>query len=197
MLRNKNNFIILNKKDIMKNIEILLGILFFTLFFNQSQACDLLNIDIGGNKSSIEKIFGDIEDISLDENNKEESGLDMVYQYDALSEAFCEDISLGEVLITGYVKNNIIGALRIEVQNGENNKESEKGLLKIYLQSNFGAIDTESADWQGYKSWNISNKIINYYKMKNTIGEIREGVVVTSPEYYHVLFTGEQNFKEK
>ena len=197
MLRNKNNFIILNKKDIMKNIEILLGILFFTLFFNQSQACDLLDIDIGGNKSSIEKIFGDIEDISLDEKNKEESSLDMVYQYDALSEAFCEDINLGEVLITGYVKNNIIGALRIEVQNGENNKESEKGLLKIYLQSNFGAIDTESADWQGYKSWNISNKIINYYKMKNTIGEIREGVVVTSPEYYHVLFTGEQNFKEK
>ena len=195
MLSNKNNFIILNLKNIMKKIEILLMVLFFTLFFNQSQACDLLDIDIGGDKSSIENIFGEIEDISLDENNNEKKNLPIVNEYDALGESFCEDINLGEVLITGYVKNNIIGALRIEVQNGETNEESEKGLLKTYMQSNFGEIDTESDNWQGYKLWNIGDKIINYYKIKNTIGEIREGVVVTSREYYEVLFTYEQDFK--
>ena len=53
-------------KSILKHIMTILRTVLFSLVFilglnNASLACDLLGINIGGNKSEIEKYFGTIE----------------------------------------------------------------------------------------------------------------------------------------
>ena len=47
--------------------------------------------------------------------------------------AFCEDIDFGEVLIKGYVVNNKVGAVEIELQNGQNNDQSAKKVYSINM----------------------------------------------------------------
>ena len=102
--------------------------LFFitTLFSSQiSWACDLLSIDIGSNKSSIENIFGTFEEeqSQLEEIIGTTRGTGSVglagevFIYFTEKRAFCEDIDFGDVLIKGYVVNNKVGAVEIEVQN--------------------------------------------------------------------------------
>ena len=133
--------------------------LFFitTLFSSQiSWACDLLSIDIGSNKSSIENIFGTFEEeqSQLEEiigTTRGTGSLGLageVFIYFTEKRAFCEDIDFGDVLIKGYVVNNKVGAVEIEVQNGKDNDQSKKGLLKQYVQANFGTVDTESRSCQ-------------------------------------------------
>ena len=183
----------------MKKKYFLTLLLSLTLFITQkSWACDLLAIDIGSDKSTIENIFGTIDEESMDNTSSQgelvgtlKSGVSKVTGpvsvYIAEKNSFCEDIDFGEVLIKGYVVNNKVGAVEIEVQNGTNNDESNKGLLNQYVQTNFGQIDTESNQWGGYKFWDIAGKQIYYYKIKSNSGEIIEGVAVTSPQYFEVL----------
>lgn len=167
---------------------------------NKIVACDLLAVDIGSNKSTIENIFGKIDDenegdpaFQMEEvigatKSSGSKGLGgPVNVYSSEKNAFCEDIDFGEVTIKGYIVNNKVGALKIEVENGPNNEESNKGLLNKYVQSNFGTFDTQNKNWSGYKFWNIGNKLIYYYKIKNIDDEIIEGVAVTSPEYFDAL----------
>ena len=180
---------------------------FLTLFFmitfflpNKIVACDLLAVEIGSDKSTIENIFGKIDDenegdpaFQMEEvigatKSSGSKGLGgPVNVYSSEKNAFCEDIDFGEVTIKGYIVNNKVGALKIEVENGPNNEESNKGLLNKYVQSNFGTFDTQNKNWSGYKFWNIGNKLIYYYKIKNIDDEIIEGVAVTSPEYFDAL----------
>jgi len=186
----------------MKKKYFLTLLLSLTLFVTQkSWACDLLAIDIGSDKSTIENIFGTIDEESMDNTSSQgepvgtlKSGdskvTGPVSVYIAEKNSFCEDIDFGEVLIKGYVVNNKVGAVEIEVQNGSNNDESNKGLLNQYVQANFGAIDTEK-NWAGYKYWTIGEKKIYYYKIKSNTGEIIEGVAVTSQNYSDVLIEGE------
>ena len=179
----------------------------FTLFFiislfssQISWACDLLGIEIGSDKSTIENIFGTIEDeqsqiegVLGTTRGSGSSGLGGdVSVYVTEKNAFCEDIDFGEVLIKGYVVNNKVGAVEIELQNGQNNDESAKGLLNKYVQSSFGAVNTEDKSCPGYKFWNFGNKQIYYYKIKNIDKEIIEGVAVTSPGYFEVLLGQEE-----
>ena len=178
----------------------------FTLFFittlfspQISWACDLLSIDIGSNKSSIENIFGTFEEeqSQLEEiigTTRGTGSLGLageVFIYFTEKRAFCEDIDFGDVLIKGYVVNNKVGAVEIELQNGKDNDQSKKGLLKQYVQANFGTFDTENRSWPGYKFWNIGDKQIFYYKIKDKNNEISEGVAVTSPKYFDVLLEDE------
>ena len=81
--------------------------------------------------------------------------------------AFCEDINFGEVIIKGYVVNNKVAAVEIEVQNGPDNDQSKEGLLNKYVQTSFGQVDTENNQWGGYKFWDIAGKQIYYYKIKS------------------------------
>ena len=182
---------------IVKKIYSAFIILVCVCFTTKLLACDLLSIDIGSNKSSIENIFGEIEDteiitkdIGVTRGGNPELGGEVLV-YTSTKDAFCEDIDFGEVIIKGYVVNNKVGALEIEVQNGPDNEQSNQGLLNQYVQSNFGPIEANDNDWPGYKFWNINEKQIFYYKIKNIIGEIHEGVAVTSAKYYEVLLDSE------
>ena len=65
-------------------------------------------------------------------------------------------------------------------------------MLNKYVQSSFGAVNTEDKSWPGYKFWNFGNKQIYYYKIKNIDKEIIEGVAVTSPDYFEVLLEQEE-----
>ena len=103
---------------------------------------------------------------------------------------FKKRIYTSKELKQSYVVNNKVGAVEIEVQNGSNNDESNKGLLNQYVQANFGVIDTEK-NWAGYKYWTIGEKQIYYYKIKSNAGEIIEGVAVTSLNYSDVLIERE------
>ena len=176
-------------------------LLIFTLFRSQtSWACDLLSIEIGSDKKTIENIFGSIDteemansanqlkgDNSSSRSNELEGVGGPVTVLVSEKNAFCEDINFGEVIIKGYVVNNKVGAVEIEVQNGPNNDQSNNGLLNQYVQANFGKLDTESNQWSGYKFWDIAGKQIYYYRIKSNNGEIIEGVAVTSQKYFSVL----------
>ena len=188
----------------MKKIYLFLFIFFVSICFGTSSfSCNLLNISIGSDKSSLENVFGDmenfgeIEDTSVTINTSEATRnnnaevMGEVLIYDSTVDAFCEEVDFGEVLIRGYVVNNKIGAFEIEVQNGPDNDQSNQGLLNNYVQANFGSIDTNDKDWPGYKIWNIDDKQIYYYKIKNTLGEIQEGVAVTNQKYSGVLIEQE------
>ena len=183
----------------MKKFFFIFLLVFSLLRVQNLWACDLLSIEIGSDKSTIENIFGNIDDQSTyvtDQpggtiSRSKSSGLEgiggPVSVHVTEKKAFCADIDFGEVIIKGYVLNNRVAAVEIEVQNGPNNDQSKEGLLNQYVQTNFGQIDTESNQWGGYKFWDIAGKQIYYYKIKSNSSEIIEGVAVTSPQYFEVL----------
>ena len=183
----------------MKKFYLIL-VLIFTLFRVQTLwACDLLSIEIGSDKNTIENIFGNMDDESIyvsdqpggtipTSKSSELEGIGgPVSVHVTEKKAFCADIDFGEVIIKGYVVNNKVAAVEIEVQNGPNNDQSKEGLLNKYVQTSFGQVDTESNQWGGYKFWDIAGKQIYYYKIKSNSGEIIEGVAVTSQQYFEVL----------
>jgi len=98
-----------------------------------------------------------------------------------------DDIDFGNVLLKIYIAGSRIGAVEIAVQNGINNEESKKGLLKGYAEANFGKIDMESELWNGYKIWDIGSKQIYYYAYERDNRPTDEGIVVTSKSYFDVL----------
>ena len=165
----------------MKKFKItILVILLNVLTIKAIEACDLLSVNIGGDKSTI-NFFGLLDDEDIDEDSR-------VTVFVSQVDAFCTDIDFGEVLLNMYITSDSkIGAVEIVVQNGPNNEESKKGLLKSYAQSNFGNLDTESEEWNGYKIWDIGPKQIYYYLEELDNGLIKEGIAVTSAKYYGVL----------
>ncbi len=170
----------------MKKFKIaLLVILLNIITVKAIEACDLLSINIGGDKSST-AIFGEIDDENIDEDAE-------VNVFTTSIDAFCQDesINFGEVLVKLYVMDNKVGAVEIEVMNGPDNGESKKGLLRGYVESNFGGLDLESAEWLGFKIWEISSKQILYYNLERSDGYIAEGVAVTSAEHYKALVNDE------
>ena len=167
----------------MKKFKItILVILLNVLTIKAIEACDLLSVNIGGDKSTIE-FFGVLEDEDIDEDSS-------VTVFVSQVDAFCTDIDFGQVLLNIYITSDSkIGAVEIVVQNGINNEESKKGLLKAYAQSNFGNLDTESEEWNGYKIWDIGLKQIYYYLYEQDNEPTKEGIVVTSAKYYGVLIS--------
>ena len=164
----------------MKKIKLILFFLILNLTtISLAKACDLLSINIGGDKSEIEDIFGPIE---VDEDDEES-----VSKFTSSKEGFCTDIDLGEVLIHGYIMGDKIAAVEIEVQNGPENKESAKKKIYDYAQNKFGGIEVDSNKWIGYKLWDVDNKQIFYYNHKDRDNNVQEGIAVTSVEYYRVL----------
>jgi len=165
----------------MKKFKItILVILFNILMIKAIEACDLLSVNIGGDKSTID-FFGVLEDEDIDQDSS-------VTVFQSEIDAFCKDIDLGNVLLKMYITSDSkIGALEIVVQNGTNNEESKKGLLKGYAESNFGNLDMGSEEWNGYKIWDIGSKQIYYYAYESKNQPTNEGIVVTSKRYYDVL----------
>lgn len=53
-------------------------------------------------------------------------------------------------------------------------------------EANFGSVDPESKDWQGYKMWEIEDKQVYYFYRKYR-GYIYESVAVTNSEFYRAL----------
>lgn len=164
----------------MRNLKLILIILLLNLLMTaSSKACNLLNIDIGADKSTVEDIFGTIEDEDI-------SDFYNVTKFYSPIEFFCEEIELGNALINGYILNKKVGAVEIEVQNGPDNEESKSKLVRNYVIANFGSVDPESKDWQGYKMWEIEDKQVYYFYRKYR-GYIYESVAVTNSEFYRAL----------
>ena len=68
-------------KHIMKILRIIMFSLVFLLGLNKASfACDFLGINIGGNKSEIEKYFGTIE-IDIEEENTNEIKKDNIKKH--------------------------------------------------------------------------------------------------------------------
>ena len=156
---------------------------------NASLACDLLGINIGGNKSEIEKYFGTIE---IDEENEEELG--EITTVSMGVDLFCPNSNLGNSLIHALIVNDKIAGISIEVVNGTNNEESKKQLLYNYVIGNYGGIDNSSSpNWTGYKTWNISGREIMYYKMYYRKKFLIEELQVSNAEYKSYLIDNEPN----
>ena len=165
----------------MKKFKItILVILLNVLMIKAIEACDLLSVNIGGDKSTI-NFFGSLDDEDIDKDSN-------VTLFVSQIDAFCTDIDFGEVLLNMYITGDSkIGAVEIVVQNGPNNEESKKGLLKAYAESNFGNLDMESEEWNGYKFWDIGSKLIYYYLYERDNQPTSEGIAITSKRYYPVL----------
>ena len=152
-----------------------------------SLACDLLGINIGGNKSEIEKYFGTIE-------NDDEEELRDITTVSMGVDRFCPNSNLGESLIHAFIVNDKIAGISIEVLNGTNNEESKKQLLYKYVISNYGSIENSSnPNWTGYKTWSIGGKEIiyskTYYRKKFLIEELQ----ISNAEYIFYLNDNEPN----
>ena len=164
----------------MRNLKLIFIIFLLNLLMTaSSKACNLLNIDIGADKSTVEDIFGTIEDEDI-------SDFYNVTKFYSPIEFSCEELELGNALINGYILNKKVGAVEIEVQNGPDNEESKSKLVRNYVIANFGSVDPESKDWQGYKMWEIEDKQVYYFYRKYR-GYIYESVAVTNSEFYRAL----------
>ena len=108
-------------KHIMKILRTVLFSLVFLLGLNKaSLACDLLGINIGGDKSEIEKYFGTIEvdierDVDIEEDNEEE--LRDMTTVSMGADLFCPNANLGNSLIHAFIVNDKIAGISIEVLN--------------------------------------------------------------------------------
>ena len=164
----------------MKKFKIsILVILLNVLMIKSIEACDLLSVNIGGDKSTLNFIEIEDEDIDLDSS---------VTVFETTIDSFCTNIDLGNVILKTYITcKGKIGAVEIKVQNGTDNEESKKVLIKGYAESNFGNLDMESELWNGYKIWDIGSKQIYYYAYESKNQPTDEGIVVTSKKYYDVL----------
>ena len=173
--------------------------LVFLLSFNKvGFACDLLSINIGGNKSEIEKYFGTFEvdngerDVDIEADKEEE--LNDITTVSIGTDLFCPDINLGETLFHAFIVNDKIAGISIEVLNGTNNEESKKQLLYNYVTSNYGSIENSSdQNWTGYKTWSIGGREIIYSKMYHREKFLIEEVKVSNVEYMSYLTDNEPN----
>ena len=162
--------------------------LVFLLGLNKaSLACDLLGINIGGNKSEIEKYFGTIE-------NDDEEELRDITTVSMGVDRFCPNSNLGESLIHAFIVNDKIAGISIEVLNGTNNEESKKQLLYNYATSNYGSIENSSnPNWTGYKTWSIGGKEIIYSKTYYRKNFLIEELQISNAEYIFYLNDNEPN----
>ena len=166
------------------------ALILYSIILPSAYSCDLLSVNIGGDRSGFNNIFGPF---NTGLNN--EAGVELEEEeYEILettSDAFCKDIDLGEVLVYGYLVDGLIAGLQIEVQNYDNDKESKEGLLRSYVQNKYGPIDINDDKWKGYRTWNFGKKEIFYYHVKLNEGGISEGVYVTSPKYFALIGSDE------
>ena len=175
----------------------------FILFLNNlSNACDFLGINIGGNKSEIEKFFGPVNDLDgmtadpentdedtyEDDEQKTREGLTLSAPIDD----FCPNSNLGNVIIHALILEDKIAGIVIEVLNGANNDESKKRLLYNYVTSNYGSIEGgDNPNWQGSKKWSIGGREIIYEKIYLTENYLVEELQITNLEYMSYLIDDE------
>ena len=178
----------------------------FILFLNNlSNACDFLGINIGGNKSEIEKYFGvtadlasmtvdpvdpeiNDEDTYEDDEQKTREGLTLSAPIDD----FCPNSNLGNAIIHALILEDKIAAIVIEIANGSNNAESKKRLLYNYVTSNYGSIEGgDNPNWQGSKKWSIGGKEVIYEKIYLTENYLVEELQITNLEYMSYLLDNE------
>ena len=178
-------------KHIMKIFRVAMFALVFLLGFNKvSFACDFLGINIGGNKSEIEKYFGTIE---VDEEEDEEELRDIITVSMGVDH-FCPNSNLGDSLIHAFIVNDKIAGISIEVLNGTNNEESKKQLLYNYVIANYGRIENSSnPNWTGYKTWSIGGREIIYSKMYYREKFLIEELQISNAEYKSYLIDNEPN----
>tara|TARA_Y100001960_G_scaffold316800_1_gene384255 strand:+ start:514 stop:1104 length:591 start_codon:yes stop_codon:yes gene_type:complete len=181
----------------------------FILFLNNlSNACDFLGINIGGNKSEIEKYFGPVNDLDgmtadpentdedtyEDDEQKTREGLTLSAPIDD----FCPNSNLGNVIIHALILEDKIAGIVIEVLNGANNDESKKRLLYNYVTSNYGSIEGgDNPNWQGSKKWSIGGREILYDKIYLTENYLVEELQITNLEYMSYLIDDEPFGVEK
>ena len=178
----------------------------FILFLNNlSNACDFLGINIGGNKSEIEKYFGvtadlasmtvdpvdpeiNDEDTYEDDEQKTREGLTLSAPIDD----FCPNSNLGNAIIHALILEDKIAAIVIEIANGSNNAESKKRLLYNYVTSNYGSIEGgDNPNWQGSKKWSIGGREVIYDKIYLTENYLVEELQITNLEYMSYLLDNE------
>ena len=178
----------------------------FILFLNNlSNACDFLGINIGGNKSEIEKYFGvtadlasmtvdpvdpeiNDEDTYEDDEQKTREGLTLSAPIDD----FCPNSNLGNTIIHALILEDKIAAIVIEIANGSNNAESKKRLLYNYVTSNYGSIEGgDNPNWQGSKKWSIGGREVIYDKIYLTENYLVEELQITNLEYMSYLLDNE------
>ena len=187
----------------MRAIKTFIFSFIFILFLNNlSNACDFLGINIGGNKSEIEKFFGPVNDLDgmtadpentdedtyEDDEQKTREGLTLSAPIDD----FCPNSNLGNVIIHALILEDKIAGIVIEVLNGANNDESKKRLLYNYVTSNYGSIEGgDNPNWEGSKKWSIGDKEILYDKIYLTENYLVEELQITNLEYMSYLIDDE------
>ena len=187
----------------MNTIKTFIFSFIFILFLNNlSNACDFLGINIGGNKSEIEKYFGPVNDLDgmtadpentdedtyEDDEQKTREGLTLSAPIDD----FCPNSNLGNVIIHALILEDKIAGIVIEVLNGANNDESKKRLLYNYVTSNYGSIEGgDNPNWEGSKKWSIGDKEILYDKIYLTENYLVEELQITNLEYMSYLIDDE------
>ena len=187
----------------MRAIKTFIFSFIFILFLNNlSNACDFLGINIGGNKSEIEKFFGPVNDLDgmtadpentdedtyEDDEQKTREGLTLSAPIDD----FCPNSNLGNVIIHALILEDKIAGIVIEVLNGANNDESKKRLLYNYVTSNYGSIEGgDNPNWEGSKKWSIGGKEILYDKIYLTENYLVEELQITNLEYMSYLIDDE------
>ena len=175
----------------------------FILFLNNlSNACDFLGINIGGNKSEIEKYFGPVNDLDgmtadpentdedtyEDDEQKTREGLTLSAPIDD----FCPNSNLGNVIIHALILEDKIAAIVIEIANGSNNAESKKRLLYNYVTSNYGSIEGgDNPNWEGSKKWSVGGKEVIYSKVYLAENYLVEDLQITNSEYMSYLLDNE------
>ncbi len=182
--------------EVFKKITFLVIILFWT---KAALSCDLLSINIGGDKSDIEHYFGSIDDdtdLAVDPSlatktiisNTFEEPEEKIVSVSTEIDDFCNNLNLGNSIFKAIILDDVIAAVGIEVINGSDNAESKEQLLYNYVTTTFGTIEnSENPDWTGHKSWSVGDREIIYAKTLIIKTHMIEEVLVTNTKYISLI----------
>ena len=153
--------------------------IFLLFLFNNSFACQLLNVPIGSNINTAAQTFEFVD--TYEEEAYEEEASVVFFDY---AEDFCQGSNLKATELEVIIYNSKLAGINLVILD-QNNKNLVYQFTKDFI-SDPGA-DARSEKWIGHRDLSVGNLLIFYGKVKYG-SEIHEFLEISNPEMIDFTF---------
>ena len=153
--------------------------IFLLFLFNNSFACQLLNVPIGSNINTAAQTFEFVD--TYEEGAYEEEASVVFFDY---AEDFCQGSNLKDTELEVIIYKSKLAGINL-VNLDQNNKNLVYQFTKDFI-SDPGA-DARSEKWIGHRNLSVGNLLIFYGKVKHG-SEIHEFLEISNPEMIDFTF---------
>ena len=153
--------------------------IFLLFLFNNSFACQLLNVPIGSNINTAAQTFEFVD--TYEEGAYEEEASVVFFDY---AEDFCQGSNLKDTELEVIIYKSKLAGINL-VNLDQNNKNLVYQFAKNFI-SDPGA-DAKTEKWIGHRDLSVGNLLIFYGKVKYG-SEIHEFLEISNPEMIDFTF---------